>query len=103
MKQLLVIALVGMVLPCAAQPAPKAVAPGEPEVQRTVIEDTGVRIEELRVRGQVQRITVSPKFGGKAQYEIITGGGATEIPGGINAGRGVAGTAGKSAWNLLVF
>jgi hypothetical protein len=103
MKQLLVIALVSMVLPCAAQPAPKAVTPGEPEVQRTVIEDTGVRIEELRVRGQVQRITVSPKVGGRAKYEIITGGGATDIPGGINSGRGAAGTAGKSAWNLFAF
>jgi hypothetical protein len=103
MKQLFAIALVGMVIPCGAQPASKAVAPGEPEVQRNVIEDTGVRIDELRVRGQVQRITVSPKFGGKAKYEIITGGGATDIPGGINAGRGAAGTAGKSAWNLFAF
>jgi hypothetical protein len=103
MKQLFAIALIGTVLPCGAQPAPKAVPAGEPEVQRSVIEDTGARIEELRVRGQVQRITVSPKFGGKAPYEIITGGGGTEIPGGVNAGRGAAGTAGKSAWNLLAF
>ncbi len=103
MKQLFAIALVGLVIPCSAQPAPKAVAPGEPEVQRSVIDDTGVRIEELRVRGQVQRITVSPKFGGKAKYEIITGGGATDIPGGVNSGRGAAGTTGKSAWNLLAF
>jgi hypothetical protein len=103
MNQFLVIALAGLVLPCAAQPTPKAAAPGEPEVQRTVIDDTGARIDELRVRGQVQRITVSPKFGGKARYEIITGGGATEIPGGVNAGRGAAGTAGKSAWMLLDF
>ena len=103
MKLPLAVVVACFSLPCGAQPAPKAVAPGEPEVQRSVIEDTGARIEELRVRGQVQRITVSPKFGGKAPYEIITGGGATEIPGGVNAGRGAAGTAGKSAWNLLVF
>jgi hypothetical protein len=103
MKQFCAIALIALAIPCGAQPAPKAAPAGEPEVQRTVIEDTGARIDELRVRGQVQRITVSPKFGGKAKYEIITGSGATEIPGGVNAGRGAAGTAGKSAWNLLAF
>jgi hypothetical protein len=101
MKPLAALALACIALPCAAQTKP--VAPGEPEVQRAVIEDSGTRIEELRVRGQVQRITVAPKFGGKARYEIITGNGATEIPGGVNAGRGAAGTAGKSAWNLLAF
>jgi hypothetical protein len=103
MKTVFVIALAALALPCAAQPAPAASARGEPEVQRTVIDDNGVRIEELRVRGQVQRISVAPKFGGKARYEIITGSGATEIPGGVNAGRGAAGTAGKSAWNVLAF
>jgi hypothetical protein len=101
MKPLVALTLACIALPCAAQPKPAA--PGEPEVQRVVIEDSGTRIEELRVRGQVQRITVAPKFGGKARYEIITGNGATEIPGGVNAGRGAAGTAGKSAWNLLAF
>ncbi|NJN00585.1 MAG: hypothetical protein HC793_02920, partial [Aquincola sp.] len=33
---------------------------GEPNVQRQVVEDDGARIEELRVRGQVQRIVVKP-------------------------------------------
>ena len=95
--------LVCLVLPCAAQQAPAAPPPaGEPEVQRTVIEDSGARIEELRVRGQVQRITVAPKGGGK-RYEILTGNGLTDIPGGVNAGRGAAGTAGKSAWNVFAF
>jgi hypothetical protein len=101
MKHLITLALALASLPCAAQTKP--VAPGEPEVQRVVVEDSGARIEELRVRGQVQRITVAPKFGSKARYEIITSSGATEIPAGVNAGRGAAGTAGKSAWNLLAF
>jgi hypothetical protein len=46
---------------------------GEPEVRQTVLEDDLARIEELRVRGQVQRITVhSKQAGGKGygQYEI---------------------------------
>ena len=101
MNRLSLLALTCLALPCAAQTAPTPA--GEPEVQRSVLEDSGTRIEELRVRGQVQRITVSPKFGGKAPYQIITGGGATDIPGGVNSGRGAAGTAGKSAWNLLAF
>jgi hypothetical protein len=43
----------------------------EPAVKRTVVEDDQVRIEELRVRGQVQRITVSPKASGVAPYQIV--------------------------------
>jgi hypothetical protein len=43
----------------------------EPEVKRSVVEDDKVRIEELRVRGQVQRITVSPKASGVRPYEIV--------------------------------
>ena len=101
MNRLCLFALVSLALPCVAQPAPTPA--GEPEVKRTVIEDSGTRIEELRVRGQVQRITVAPKFGGKARYEIITGSGYTEVPGGVNSGRGSVGTAGKSAWNVLAF
>ena len=43
----------------------------EPEIKRTVVEDDKVRIEELRVRGQVQRIMVSPKASGVRPYEIV--------------------------------
>ena len=43
----------------------------EPEVKHSIVEDDKVRIEELRVRGQVQRITVSPKASGVRPYEIV--------------------------------
>jgi hypothetical protein len=43
----------------------------EPEIKRSVVEDDKVRIEELRVRGQVQRILVSPKASGVRPYEIV--------------------------------
>jgi hypothetical protein len=43
----------------------------EPEVKHSILEDDKVRIEELRVRGQVQRITVSPKASGVRPYEIV--------------------------------
>src|SRR5947209_16581015 len=50
--------------PPASLPAPMEADPqrgGEPAVQRTVIDDSRARIEELRVRGQLQKVTVEPK------------------------------------------
>jgi hypothetical protein len=68
-------------------------APREPAVQRSVIEDEGSRISELRVRGQTQRITVQPKVGGAKAYEIVTG-----------DGHGIAGGAtGQRVWQVLQF
>ena len=64
---------------------------GEPAVQRTVLEDDGSRIEELRVRGQTQRISVKPKVGPRAGYEIIVGDGLREPPAGGNADKGAVG------------
>ena len=43
----------------------------EPAVQRTVLEDRDTRIEELRVRGQVQRVVVQSKLPGVKAYEIV--------------------------------
>lgn len=96
-----VVALAGP--PCVAQPAaPAAPVSGttEPKVQRTVIEDDGARIDELRVRGHTQRIVVSPKRGGTAPYEIITGDGSRDLGDGANTSRGAAG---KRVWNVLKF
>ena len=82
-----------------AQPAGTQLAP-EPRVQRTVIEDEGSRIEELRVRGQTQRITVTPKVGTFKGYEIITPDGARDLSDGVNPVRGAAG---KRVWHVLSF
>jgi hypothetical protein len=68
----------------------------EPAVQHTVIEDEGSRIEELRVRGQTQRITVTTKQGGKSSYQIITSDGSRELTVG-------PGATGKSVWSVLSF
>lgn len=88
-------------------PAPEAAAPavaerGEPAVKYTVIEDEGSRIDELRVRGQTQRITVTPKAGGKAirPYEIIPSTGSQAL---LEAPNGVKGAAGKRVWHVLSF
>ena len=108
---MLLLALVAVVLPVGAQPAPAASAPvaqesadaplgGEPNVRHTVIEDDGSKIDELKVRGQTRRITVTPKVGPKKSYEIITGDASQDIsPGSL----GPKSAIGKRVWNVLAF
>jgi hypothetical protein len=70
----------------------------EPRVQRTVIEDDSVRIEELRVRGLNTSLVVKPKHA--AAYEVVP------TPGGRDPsfGRGGSqGAAGQRVWNVLKF
>ena len=83
-----------------AATAESARSSGEPDVKRTVIEDDGARIEELRVRGEAQRIVVSPKFGIRKSYEIMTGDGARDAFDGTGGARS---SAGKRVWNVLQF
>jgi hypothetical protein len=104
MKHLLPLALAALTCaPCLAQEAAaKTAAPptGEPAVRRSVVEDSGARIEELRVRGQVQRISVTTKLGGTGHYEIIPADGARDMSDGASSTRGAAG---KRVWNLMSF
>jgi len=106
--------------PCGAQtaaeapPAPAAAAssparapldesapePGEPNVRHIVVEDSGSRIDELRVRGTTQRVVVTPKLPGSKSYEIIMGDGSRNLTDGANTSRGAAG---KRVWNVLAF
>lgn len=72
----------------------------EPNVRRTTVEDDNARIEELRVRGAVRSIKVTPKVGPKAPYEVVP----------VDAGRDpVEGPAdsrsstGKARWQVLQF
>ena len=96
-------------LPCLAQTAQTsqtaaalaaARTGAEPNVKHTVIEDDGARIDELKVRGHTQRISVTPKVGPKRGYEIITGDGSRDLGDGANTSRGAAG---KRVWNVLSF
>ena len=73
---------------------------GEPAVQRTVIEDRLSKVEELRVRGQLQKVTVDNK-GRAPNYEVLTHDGARDIADGGIVGLG--GAAGKRVWNVLRF
>lgn len=82
-----------------AGPSAEQVDTNEPRVQRIVIEDDGARIEELRVRGQTQRITVQPR-GNMRRYEILTNDNARSVSDGVDSQRG---SAGRRVWNVLNF
>ncbi len=103
---------VGPALACAlgavqAQPAPapaslppaaaaSAAALADTGLQKRVIEDDAVRIEEIRLRGQPQRITVQSKLRGAKAYEILVG------PGGKDPSQN-HGAANQRAWSLFDF
>jgi hypothetical protein len=72
---------------------------GEPNVKRTIIDDGRARIEELRVRGQLQKVTVEPK-GRAPGYEILLGDGTHVFADDPGTSRG---SAGKRVWNVLRF
>ena len=74
-------------------------ASNEPAVRRTVIDDSSAHIEELRVRGQLQKVTVDPK-GGAPGYEILVGDGSRDLSSGANTSRGATG---KRVWNVFRF
>jgi hypothetical protein len=86
-------------VPALAQEASPGARDNEPKVQLTVIEDDGARIEELKVRGQTQRITVQPKGGMKA-YEIIPADPGRDMSDSAGSQRGAAG---KRVWRVLTF
>jgi hypothetical protein len=74
---------------------------GEPSVQHTVIEDKGSKIDELRVRGQVKRITVTPKQGFTKSYEILADDGTGF--GDTVAAQTPHGNEGRRVWSVLSF
>jgi hypothetical protein len=71
----------------------------EPKVERIVVEDEKVRIEELRVRGQTQRVVVKPK--NAAEYEIVAPAQGRDPS--QNRANGNPGAGGQRVWNVLKF
>jgi hypothetical protein len=65
-------------------------------VDKRVIEDSKVRIEETRVRGQTQSVTVTSKLPGVKAYEVI------QPPLGKDPSQD-KGAAGKRTWSLFDF
>jgi hypothetical protein len=64
-----------------------------------VIEDKGAKIEELRVRGSLQRIVVTPR-GPAPGYEVLTSDGYHPTADDPGTSRG---SAGKRVWSVLRF
>jgi hypothetical protein len=83
----------------AAAPAtPVAPTPaGEPAVERRVVEDDQVRIEELKVRGETRRVVVKPKMAGAKEYEIAP------ITGATDPSQGRRSSAGERLWRFFSF
>lgn len=67
-------------------------------IQRIRIEDAGSRIDELRVGGQTEQITVQPKTS-VPPYEIKPAKGARGTPPAASGGD----TNGSRVWNVLKF
>jgi hypothetical protein len=85
--------------PLVEETAPVPLRGGEPAVKETVIEDKGAKIEELRVRGTLQKVVVKPK-GSAPGYEVLTSDGyhpTADDPGTSH------GSAGKRVWSVLRF
>ena len=99
MKSALALALACSCATAWAQPD-ELVRGGEPQVTRHVTEDKGTRIEELRVRGQLRHVTVTPKGSQARSYEIITSDGSRETSDNVSGARGATG---KRVWNVLSF
>lgn len=85
-----------------APPEPPATFRDVPEVkvERIVQEDDKVRIEETRVRGLTQKVTVKNKDSKAPEYEILLGDSGRDIPTRQGADRG---NAGARVWRLLSF
>lgn len=83
----------------AATPAkPARSARPDKKIERIHTEDAGTKIDELRVGGETEKITVQPKTGGPA-YEVKPAEGAR----GKAPATGGTDTNGSRVWNVLKF
>ncbi len=80
----------------AVPPPASASEPATGAVDKRVIEDGKVRIEETRVRGHTHSVTVTPKLPGVKAYEVI------QPPLGKDPSQD-QGAAGKRTWSLFDF
>lgn len=76
-----------------------AALPGDQRIERLVTEDAGSRIDELRVGGQLRRVTVQPK-GDVPAWQVLTEDAASA---GATGASGADGSGGRRVWPLLSF
>ena len=67
-------------------------------IEHIRVEDEGSRIDELRVGGQTQSITVQPKVGNMPEYEVQPSDGVRNRP-----RNGAETDTGSRVWNLKKF
>jgi hypothetical protein len=89
-------ALLAMLAGPEAQAQDASPRGGEPRIERKVSEDDNVRIEELIVRGETQRIVVRSKVAGTRPYEILPAGGGRDLSQDKRA-------IGQRVWSVLSF
>lgn len=70
----------------------------EQRTERIHLEDSGNRVEELRVGGQTKTITVQPKGGDLPAYEVQPSDGVRN-----RSRNGAETTTGSRVWNLVKF
>jgi len=90
-------------VPASPTPTSNTERPGDRNNQRTEViehEDAGSRINEVRVGGQTQSITVQPKVGDMPAYEVQHSDGVRNRPGSRN---GSESTTGPRVWNVMKF
>jgi len=68
--------------------------------ERIQVEDAGSRVDELRVGGQTQTISVQPKAGNMPGYEVQSPDGARSRAG---SNSGAETTTAPRVWNVLKF
>lgn len=84
----------------ASAPTSAAAGAADARASVAVIEDDSTRIEETRVRGQTQKVTVQPKNSNLPGYEILMVDGGRDLSAGPGSTRGGGG---KRVWNLFNF
>jgi hypothetical protein len=84
----------------AAAPIERTDPAREAKVERIVIEDSGSRIEELRVRSQTRSIHVRTKGALAGGYEVLPADPARDSAPGPSNGTG---SSGQRVWKVLAF
>lgn len=83
-----------------AEIAPSTRAPTESRTKRIHIEDSGTRIDELRVGGETRAITVAPKSGMPA-YDLAPA--TANLSPGTTERTGAGANGGARTWKILGF
>lgn len=86
----------------AEAPAGKAAGGGDMLIERLQVDESGVRVDETRVRGETQSITVTPK-GRLPAYSLVPATANRPPQSGARDSGGGSATGGARVWNIFGF